>query len=98
MAAETATARNIAPAAIRNANIDLVLFSRQGHDEADADVAGERSELFHTIHPVVARILQRPRAWARCPEIRWPTIHRSGPRPTGDFFVRSALGAVTAMG
>jgi hypothetical protein len=30
MAAETATARNIAPAAIRNANIDLVLSAAKG--------------------------------------------------------------------
>jgi hypothetical protein len=30
MAAETVTARNTAPAAIRNANIDLVLSSAKG--------------------------------------------------------------------
>jgi hypothetical protein len=30
MAAESATARNIAPAAIRNANIDLVLSAATG--------------------------------------------------------------------
>ena len=29
-------------------------FSHQGHDGVDTNVAGERSELFHTIHPVVA--------------------------------------------
>lgn len=45
MAAETATARNIAPAAIRNATIDLLPSA----DEVDADVAGECSELFHTM-------------------------------------------------
>ena len=50
MAAESTTAMNTAPAAIKNVikdvNIDLRLSAAKG--TMQANVAGERAELFHT--------------------------------------------------
>ena len=46
--ADTATARNTAPAEIRNANIYLLLSAVYGTMGADAELVGERAEAFHT--------------------------------------------------
>jgi hypothetical protein len=42
MAAETPTARNIAPAAIRNANIDLLLSTKNGNVQQMLKQRGKR--------------------------------------------------------
>ena len=67
-------------------------FSRQGHDEVDTNVAGERCELFHTMHTVVAPKTPATACLGALPRNSMANHPPERPRPSGDFFVRFSPG------